>query len=87
MSFPAPVHPIDDAFLAVRHQLIEIGAALDRMDTVPADGPSLRRQQIEEAIAVLATDQPGRAAAIQMVFSRVYDADWQSRMGVGGGKS
>ncbi len=87
MPFSAPEHPIDDAFLAVRHQLIEIAAALDRMDRAATNGPSLRRQQIEEAIAVLAANEPGRAAAIQMVFSQRYDEDWRQRMNLGGAKS
>lgn len=67
-------------FLEIRAKILEIGAALDRLDRAEGsveDDP--RRARIQEALAVLVGDEPGRAEQIQMIFSRVYEADWRAK--------
>lgn len=65
-------------FLPVRAKIIEIAAALDRLDrsagTVSED-PQVA--QIRAALDELATPQPGRAERIQMIFSLPYDPRWR----------
>lgn len=70
----------DREFLAIRAKLIEMAAAFDRVDRGDgsvAEDPRL--QKIRQGLEVLLSDQPGRAERIQMVFSRPYDPQWQTR--------
>ncbi|MEX2559841.1 MAG: hypothetical protein WD403_07990 [Pirellulales bacterium] len=65
-------------FLEVRARILQIAAALDRIDraegTVEGD-PRLAR--IDEALAVLAGGRQARAEQIQLVFSLPYQEGWR----------
>lgn len=68
-------------FLEIRCRLIDIGAALDRIDRSPDAGAALddpRYLQLRKALVLLATDSPDRAQQLQMVFSDDYDPNWRS---------
>ena len=68
-------------FLEIRARLLHIAASLDRMDR--ADGSVAgdpRLDAIRRALAILADDDAERAEKIQLLFSRTYDADWQSNL-------
>jgi hypothetical protein len=81
------VEVLDRDFLEIRHRLLDIAAALDRMDRVDGAGQvhsDRRYTQLEQAIRVLANGQPDRAERVQMVFSLPYDRHWESALGVGG---
>jgi hypothetical protein len=81
------VEVLDRDFLETRHRLLDIAAALDRMDRVDEAGQvhsDRRYTQLEQAIRVLADGQPDRAERVQMVFSLPYDEHWESALGVGG---
>jgi hypothetical protein len=70
----------DREFLSIRAKLIELAAAFDRVDRGSgsvADDPRL--EKIRQGLEVLLEDQPGRAERIQMIFSRPYDPQWQTR--------
>ena len=72
-------------FLDVRARLLQIAASLDRLDRAEgslAGDPRLRG--IRRALEILAGDEPGRAEAIQLVFSRTYDPDWKQAFGHAG---
>ncbi len=73
----------DREFLAVRAKLLEVAAALDRIDR--ADGSlenDPRRTQIQGAVQVLLRPEDDRAEQIQLIFSRAYDRDWREKLGV-----
>ncbi len=81
------VEVLDRDFLEIRHRVLDIAAALDRMDRVDGAGQvhsDRRYTQLEQAIRVLADGQPDRAERVQMVFSLPYDEHWKSALGVGG---
>jgi hypothetical protein len=81
------VEVLDRDFLETRHRLLDIAAALDRMDRVDGTGqvhPDHRYTQLEQAIRVLTDGRPDRAERVQRVFSLPYDEHWESALGVGG---
>jgi hypothetical protein len=60
--------------LGIRCRLIELAAALDRIDRADgsaADDP--RMAQIRRSLEILAGDRPNRAEQVQMVFSLPYE--------------
>jgi hypothetical protein len=73
----------DQELLPIRAKLLEIAAALDRVDrargTVASDP---RRTQVQAAIQVLLRPEDDRAEQIQLIFSRPYDDDWQKQFGI-----
>lgn len=72
---------LDRNFLVIRAKLLEIGAALDRIDR--GDG-SLERDPrmdtLRRAIAILGAETDGRAEQIQMLFSLPYDSNWRKEI-------
>jgi hypothetical protein len=69
---------IDQEFLPLRAKLLEIAAALDRLDrTGGANSRDPRIGQIRAAIELLLETRGDRAERAQLVFSRPYDDDWQ----------
>ncbi len=74
---------LDQQWLTVRARLIEVAAALDRIDRAEgsaADDPRIR--QIGESLTLLAHERGNRAEQLQMVFSLPYEPDWRERCGV-----
>ena len=73
-------------FLEVRARILEIAAALDRLDRAEgsvADDPRLAR--IHQALARLESNQSDRAEQIQLIFSLPYDKDWRETPSRGAG--
>ena len=71
---------LDHDFLSVRHRILDIAAALDRMDRGDSvddlkDDPRLARMRT--ALAILSEPDTGRADRVQATFSRPYDANWR----------
>ncbi len=77
---PAPA-VLDRDFLEIRARILEVAAALDRLDRAP-HRPEVagdrRLGLIQRALEALVVAEPGRAEAIQTLFSLAYDPDWQS---------
>jgi hypothetical protein len=72
---------LDREFLEVRARLLEIAAALDRIDRAAGSlGGDPRMEQIRQAIALLDQSRAARAELVQQVFSRQYDPQWRDRM-------
>lgn len=71
---------LDNDFPSVRHRILDIAAALDRMDRGESIG-ELRRdprtEQMHAALAILTESETGRAARVQAAFSRPYDPNWR----------
>ncbi|MEX0704404.1 MAG: hypothetical protein WD069_20050 [Planctomycetales bacterium] len=70
---------LDACFLGVRAKLLEVAAALDRIDRADsADrlADDERLAGIVQCLAILADGKPDRAERIQLVFSDEYEAGW-----------
>lgn len=69
---------LEKYFLDARCRLLDLAAILDRIErgtgSATAD-PRLAR--IREALSTLLGPGPGRAAAIQTLFSQDYDPNWK----------
>lgn len=73
---------LDREFLQVRARLIDVAAALDRIDR--AEGPVVddpRLDQVRRAVGILAEGESGRAERLQLVFSLPYEDDWRTGYG------
>ena len=74
---------LDREWLTVRARLIQVAAALDRIDR--ADGSvdgDQRIEQVSQALALLAHEHGNRAERLQLAFSLPYDPQWRERYGV-----
>lgn len=70
-------------FLEIRAKILEIAAALDRLERGEGDvanDPRLLR--LQEALKVLSEPKEEKAERVQLVFSRPYDEQWQRTMKV-----
>jgi hypothetical protein len=71
---------LDREFLELRAKILQIAASLDRIDRAEGsvdDDPKMER--LRTAISILTSDDTGRAAHIQLHFSRDYDDSWQEQ--------
>ncbi len=70
-------------FLEIRSRVLELAAALDRLDRAPerpgAHPPDRRLAQLRQAIESLLEPGPGRAETVQRRFSLDYDPEWRGR--------
>lgn len=76
---------LDESFLEIRAKLLEIGAALDRIDRGEGELSGAQqklRQKIDQAIALCGTAGISRTERLQRLFSRDFDPDWRSEMKV-----
>lgn len=69
----------EQTFLEIRARILEIGAALDRIER--AEGADelagdIRMAQIRESLAALEATGTDRAERIQMIFSDPYQPGW-----------
>lgn len=81
MSSPAStVKAMDREFLGIRSRLIDLAAALDRIDrAADTSAGDLRLAQIRRSLEVLLTAAPHRAQRVQAEFSLPYDEHWRDR--------
>lgn len=74
---------LEREFLGIRGRLLKVAAALDRIDragqTPVGDG---RLEAIRRALEVLSRNAPGRAEALQHVFSLPYEENWRQQFGL-----
>jgi hypothetical protein len=69
---------LDQEFLPTRAKLLEVAAALDRLDRATGSLASdSRRAQLQAAIQVLLRPEDDRAEQIQLIFSRPYKDSWR----------
>ncbi len=73
---------LDRIYLDVRCRLLDIAAALDRMERAEGaddvrDDPRLK--QLLDGVAILASGESDRAERIQMLFSDAYVSGWNKR--------
>ena len=68
----------EQEFLPIRAKLLEVAAALDRLDRASGSVASdSRRLQVQAAIQVLLRPDEDRAEQVQLIFSRPYEDDWR----------
>lgn len=73
----------DDEFLGLRAKVLELAAALDRVDR--AAGPPVedeKMRKLRAAMETLLRPDAHRAEQIQLLFSRPYRDDWRQSMDV-----
>jgi hypothetical protein len=71
----------DQEFLPMRAKILEVAAALDRIDR--SEGSLTndpRRTQIQSSIQVLLRPDDDRAEQVQLIFSRQYDHHWRENL-------
>jgi hypothetical protein len=69
-------------FLESRAKVLELAAALDRLDRASRGGhetPDSRLAQLRQALEALLEPGPGRAETVQRIFSLEYDPRWRER--------
>ena len=76
---------LDREFLEIRAKILEVAAALDRIERAEgevADDP--RMALIADAINGIASEHsaPIRAEKIQLLFSRAYDEQWRNEFSI-----
>ena len=74
---------LEQEFLVLRAKILEVAAGLDRLDRAAgslADDERLKR--LYHGIRLLLADAPERARAVQLLFSREYDAAWRKQFNV-----
>jgi hypothetical protein len=72
-------------FLETRSRILDIAAALDRLDRAgshPGETPDRRLGQLRQAIEALLVPGPGRAETVQRLFSLDYEPGWQKTHGL-----
>ncbi len=62
-------NPLDKDFLQIRARLIELAAAMDRVDRGGGAAGDPRLEQIRRSLAIVAGNEPNRAEQVQMEFS------------------
>lgn len=73
---------LDREYLVMRCKLIEVAAALDRIERCGDAGAAAndaRMKRLREAIHALDGTTPGKAEKLQMLFSLDYDGEWPAR--------
>lgn len=74
---------LDREFLELRARILELGAALDRLDRAGGPPPGdPRLAAIARALDVLRAKDADRAEQVQLIFSIPYDEAWRTTLGV-----
>ncbi len=80
-SKPSAAEVLNRSFLETRSRLLDIAAALDRIDRAPGARvieADPRLAALRQATAVLFDGRPDRAERVQMVFSQPYEEQRRS---------
>jgi hypothetical protein len=75
---------LDRDFLETRCRILDVAAALDRLDRAPShpgQPPDPRLAQLRQALESLLEPGPSRAETVQRLFSLPYDPNWQKQNG------
>lgn len=75
---------VEQEFLQIRAKILEVAAFLDRLGP-SEEMPSAAQQRLgllRQGCELLLDDEDEKAARVQLLFSRKYDAQWRQTMGV-----
>ncbi len=81
---PEATDVLNRDFLDIRCRLLDLAAALDRIDRAGAPQAAQgdpRMAKIGRALAVLADGGADRAARVQQIFSQPYEEGWLAQWG------
>jgi hypothetical protein len=73
---------LDSEFLVIRAKILEIAAALDRIDRAGGVVSDPRLAKLGEAVTLILTKEGNRAEAVQLLFSREFHDNWRENLGV-----
>ncbi|MBI2827127.1 MAG: hypothetical protein HYX69_20850 [Planctomycetia bacterium] len=74
---------LDREFLDIRARVLELAAALDRLDRADGSvGGDARMAAIAQAIDIVRDSKADRAERVQLIFSRPYEKGWRQKLGV-----
>ena len=69
---------LDREFLTIRCKLLEVAAALDRIERGQGSAAGdPRLEKIRETLAILGKDGADRAEQLQLIFSLPYEPAWR----------
>jgi len=76
---------LDREFLPIRAKILEIAAALDRIQRasdvdMKEDAGNPRWEQLQTGIHLLLSEEAERAEEVQLLFSRKYDEQWRQTL-------
>jgi hypothetical protein len=78
-----PQQLLDREFLTMRARILDLAAALDRLDRAEgAAGSDRRWELLQRGIEELLAAHPNRAERVQQLFSRPYDPQWRQVFGI-----
>jgi hypothetical protein len=88
MSVPVEATELlNQEFLEIRARLLQVAAALDRLERAEGDvSRDQRRMDLDRAVRVLLESGTERAEKLQKIFSLPYDRDWKTTLGVNGAR-
>jgi hypothetical protein len=79
---------LNNEFLEIRARLLQVAAALDRLDRATGDvSGDKRRMDLDKAIRALLETGPDRAEKLQRLFSLTYDQDWKKTFKMANGRA
>ncbi len=73
---------LESDFLEMRHRVLDLAAALDRINRADAAGSVQRDPRmvmLYDAVGVLTDGKPDRAQRVQLAFSVPYDDHWRKK--------
>jgi hypothetical protein len=74
---------LDREFLTIRSRLLDLAAAIDRLDRAEGEiSADPRWRQIQQVIEILASPDGNRAERTQLAFSLAYSEDWRRDYGL-----
>ena len=73
---------LDSEFLVIRAKILEVAAALDRIDRAGGIAGDSRLLKLREAVNLLLAEEGNRAEQVQLLFSREFDDNWRANLGV-----
>lgn len=79
-SSPSASDVLNREFLEVRARLLQVAAALDRLDRAEGSvGDDPRMKNIQRVLDVLRSGDAKRAEQVQLIFSRPYSPEWREK--------
>lgn len=74
---------LDQEYLQVRAKILEVAAFFDRLSEAEAsDANQSQLELLEQGCAILNDNEVDKAARVQLLFSREYDAQWREKFSV-----
>lgn len=74
---------LEQEFLQIRAKILEIAAFYDRLAEAPAsDLSESQLALLQNGCGILTDSEEDKAARVQLLFSREYDASWREKFAI-----